>query len=40
LIRDRDDKFAAAFDAVFSGAHIRSIRTPVRALRTIAIAGR
>src|SRR5829696_9200040 len=31
LIRDRDTKFTAAFDAVFSGADIRIIRTPVRA---------
>jgi hypothetical protein len=27
LIRDRDSKFTAAFDAVFSGADIRIIRT-------------
>jgi hypothetical protein len=29
LIRDRDSRFTAAFDAVF-GADIRIIRTPVR----------
>jgi hypothetical protein len=28
LIRDRDSKFTAAFDAVFTGADIRIIRTP------------
>ena len=30
LIRDRDSKFTAAFDAVFTGADIRITRTPVR----------
>jgi hypothetical protein len=30
LIRDRDSKFAAGFDAVFVGADTRIVRTPVR----------
>jgi putative transposase len=40
LLRDRDTKFTAAFDAVFSAAAIRILRSPIRAPRANAVMER